>query len=342
MFVVVGTFDHDQGKSSSIGRQIIFHLGCEGINGGNLSELDLDFSRMDSLLWMPHINNSEDKIISRIKAKNHKLLLISSKRCVETEYCESDVVGLLLKTRSNLGIMIEKEDLYRFKLLDPIGNIFCDTTDIEKLCNSLDRRVKFLLSLTRWSSSQVGEIRDFSISPEFLDIVRSYGDRFTTFVNAINPNRFLGNVATRCSHGFPAQRQGERIFVSRRNVDKQGMGEKDFVEVVLGVSSVSDQVYYYGVQKPSVDTPVQLLLFDYFPDVHYMVHGHVYVKDAPMTKSKIPCGYLEEFSEVTFLFPSPSSKNFAINLRGHGCLVMAEDLEFLKQIELQGRTFPEP
>lgn len=341
MFVVVGTFDQNQGRPSSIGRQIIAHLDCEGINGGNLRELDLDFSQFDALLWMPNIDNSEDKLISRIKAKNRKLLLISSKRCVETEYHESDVVGRLLKTRSNLGIMIEKEGRYRFKLLDPLGNIFCDTTDLEELCQSLLQRVEFLLSLTRWSSSQVAEIRDFSISPEFLDIVRSYGDEFSKFVNAINPNRFLGNAATRCSHGFPAQRQGERIFVSRRNVDKQGMGEKDFVETSLVISTMANQVGYYGNQKPSVDTPVQLLLFDYYPAVHYMIHGHVYVKGAPMTKSKIPCGYLEEFVEVAHLFPSPDSKNFAINLRGHGCLIMASDLEFMRQVELQGRSFPE-
>jgi hypothetical protein len=191
---------------------------------------------------------------------------------------------------------------------------------------------------------QIGDVQDFSISPEFLDIVRSYGDKFATFVNAINPNRFLGNAATRCSFGFPAQRQEERIFVSRRNVDKQGMGEKDFVEAALGVSASNSatKVCYYGVQKPSVDTPVQLLLFDYYSDVHYMIHGHVYVKDAPVTKSKIPCGCLEEFSEVVHAFPRARNKNFAINLRGHGCLVMAGDLEFLRQIELQGRVFPEP
>jgi hypothetical protein len=320
-------------------------LRCPGLNGGNLQALDLDFTQFDALLWMPHIDNSEDKILPRIKAKNRKLLLVSSKRCVEADYRESDVVGRLLKTRSNLGIMIESEQLtplgggrYRFKLLDPLGNIFCDTTDIEKLCHILLERVEFLLSLTRVSSSKVGERQEVYVPLGFLDIVRSYGDRFAEYVNAINPNRFLGNAATRCSYGFPAHRNGNRVFVSRRNVDKQSISAEDFVEVD---AKVGDGIVYWGDQKPSVDAPLQLLLFTEYPQVNYIIHGHVYVQGVPMTLLKIPCGALEEFGEIRSLFPDLSSTNFAVNLKGHGCLIMARDLEFLRRCELRGRPFPE-
>ena len=341
MFVVVGTFDAQQGKPSSIGAQIISHLKCEGINGGNLGELDLDFSMFDVLLWMPNIDNAEDKIISRIKAKNRTLLLISSKRCVETKYNEGDVVGRLLKTRSNLGIMIERDnERYNFKLIDALGNIFCNTSDIEELCQSIRSRVDFLSGLTRLPSHWQGERREFSIGPHFIDIVHSYGDRFAGFINAVNINRFLGNAATRCSFGFPAQRTEDgRVFVSRRNVDKQGMTDEDFVEVRMGHGH--DGVLYWGDRKPSVDAPVQLRLFKHYRNVNYMIHGHVYVKNAPITVNKIPCGALEEFDEIVALSPDVWSTNFAVNLRGHGCLVLAGELSFLESIELQGRPFPE-
>ena len=49
---------------------------------------------------------------------------------------------------------------------------------------------------------------------------------------------------------------------------------------------------YYG-EKPSVDTPIQIKLFNYYHNVNYMVHGHVYVDNAKMTEHKIPlwlCG----------------------------------------------------
>lgn len=345
MFAVTGTFDHDGGKPSKIGEMMIEFLGCEGLNGGHLSDLDLDFSKFDALLWMPNIDNSEDKILPRIKAQNRKLLLISSKRCVETDYRESDVVGRLLKTRSNLGIMIEKQQLtpagggrYNFKLLDPLGNIYCDTTNVETLCRTLRERVAFLLSLTRVSSTQVGERRELYIPLGFLDIVRSYGDRFAEYVNAINPNRFLGNAATRCSYGFPAHRRGGRVYVSRRNVDKQNITAEDFVEVD---AQVGGGIVYWGNQKPSVDAPMQLLLFGHYTQVNYMIHGHVYVKDAPMTESKVPCGALEEFTEIRRLFPDPQATDFTVNLRGHGCLVMAGQVDFLDQVELMARPFPE-
>lgn len=60
MFAVVGTFDRNGGRSSKIGGRILECLGREGLNGGDLSALELDFSRLDSLLttvmtpaWMP-------------------------------------------------------------------------------------------------------------------------------------------------------------------------------------------------------------------------------------------------------------------------------------------------
>lgn len=76
-------------------------------------------------------------------------------------------------------------------------------------------------------------------------------------------------------------------------------------------------------------------------DKGYIVHGHVYVDGAPMTHSKIPCGHIEEFDEIAALFPDAEQTNFAVNLKGHGCLILANSLEFLKNQVLAGRPFPE-
>ena len=49
---------------------------------------------------------------------------------------------------------------------------------------------------------------------EFVGVVHRMGDRFSGFVNAVNPNRLLGNASTRCSYGFPAARGvSDRILV---------------------------------------------------------------------------------------------------------------------------------
>jgi Class II Aldolase and Adducin N-terminal domain len=347
IFLVGGTFDDFGGTPSSIVKKLGFALECRGIhNGGNLSDLrQLDFTKMDTLVWMPHIDNAEDKILPSIKKANPKLLLVSSKRIVEKEYTLADVIGRLLQSHSNLGIVIERTKdsgtNYVFKLLDPLGNIWADTGDIARLAAALYSRIKRIQGFTRIRSRQVSpDPSPFSIEPEFITVIRELGTKFAGFVNAHNPNRLLGNAATRCSYGFPAVKEGERLFVTRRNVDKATLSEADFVEV----AGYEDEVTYAGSNKPSVDSPIQLRLFRMYTNVKYIVHGHVYVQDAPTTDWKLPCGTVEEADEIKKMVPDLERSNFAVNLRGHGCLLLAHDLTWLRSRAalLVGRPFPEP
>ena len=77
--------------------------------------------------------------------------------------------------------------------------------------------------------------------------------------------------------------------------------------------------------------------------MNYIIHGHVYVKNGLFTSKKIPCGFIEEFDEIKSLVPNRDQTNFAINLKGHGCLILANDLSYLESQydELYGRPFPE-
>lgn len=337
--IVGGTFDHSGGKSSHLVEQLASAMGWFCINGGTLDLLkNIEVEDVDVLLWMPNVSNKEEKILPVIKERNPKLLLISSKRVIEKEYYESDVVGRLLKSHSNLGIMIEKpSNGYNFKLLDPLGNMHCDTQDITVLAKSLLARVSQIKAMTRISSIRVGDTPEFEIEPAFIERVHTLANEFARHVNAINPYRLLGNASTRCTHGFPAVRDNEGIFVSRRNVQKSGITSRDFVAVRQNL----DMVEYYGGHKPSVDTPIQLRLFDHFERVKYMIHGHVYVKDAPMTHGVIPCGYIEELDEIVNIFPDRNQTNFAVNLRGHGCIMFAETPEFFDGLTVVSRPFPE-
>lgn len=350
--VVGGTFDREGGKPSKIVGLLAQSLGWDVLNGGRLEDIEsLDFKNYDTLLWMPNIDNSEQKIIPEIKAKNQTLLLISSKRVVEKDYTEFDVVTRLLKTKSNLGIMITQENgTYRFRLLDPLGNLFADTQRVPELADAINHRVSEIKSMSRIRSKKAGEPLPLTIEDAFLGHVLRLGDVFSRHVNAINPARFLGNASTRmafgmetrttrCCHGFPGQRVEGKILVSRRNVDKQNMSGKDFVAVEAGRT---DEVIYYGDVKPSVDSPIQIRLFDFYPRVNYIIHGHAYVEGAPFTESKIPCGHVEEFGEIRSLYPDPTSTNFTVNLKGHGCLILAETPDYFSQVQVYSRPFPEP
>lgn len=354
ILIVGGTFDHDEGKPSKIIDTLaqtfvkeaerennVDVKGISVLNGGNLSELhNIDFRECDVLFWAPNISNNEAKIIPDIKTKNPKLLLISSKRVVEKRYTEGDIVGRLLKTKSNLGVMITKhDDTYRFRLMDPLGNCHVDTLSVEQLASSMFLRILELRSMTRIGCRRIGDRRDFQVDPEFVKFVKHSATEFTKYVNAVNPNRLLGNASTRCMFGFPAERADGRVFVTQRNIDKQLIQTDGFVEVNPTKEGV---VEYYGDKKPSVDTPIQIKLFNYYQNINYMVHGHVYIDGAKITARKVPCGYLEEFDEIVALYPDRNEKAFAVNLKGHGCLLLAESVEDLWALgRYVSRDFPE-
>lgn len=347
--IVGGTFLEESGKPSKIVAALASHMGWSVQNGGRISDLRETLEKivptLDALIWMPNICNDVEKLLPDIKKINPKLFLVQSKRVLEKDYTEADVIGRLLASHANMGIMLTQpaEKRYHFKLLDPLGNLWADTDDIDELGDALQTRIFCLSRLERVPSIRVGSNNfDLGLEPEFLRIIRSYGEQFSKFVNAVNPNRLLGNASTRCSKGFPSVRppHSQYILVTRRNVDKATLSEQDFVPVSYPGACTRD-VQYLGDNKPSVDTPIQMRLFDYYPNVNYMIHGHVYIKDAPTTRSKIPCGYVEEFTEIANLFPFREASNFAVNLKGHGCLILARDLAFFGQQILRARPFPE-
>lgn len=345
VLLVGGTFDSQGGKSSTIISRMSNTLNCSTMNGGFIRKLsEIDFTRCDILIWMPNIDNNEEKILPKIKdpkTGNYKLLLVSSKNAVGRDYQYSDFIGRMLQTKSNLGIYIDEvnkfDDIKKFSLFDPLGNTYIQTTDITKLSQTLMNRIIYLKSLTRIGSVCLGEGYEFHVDKEFIDEIHSASDQFSKFVNANNPNRLLGNASTRCASGFPAFRDKNRFFVTRRNVDKTNLSERDFVEVKSGEQTV----FYYGENKPSVDTAIQLRLLRHYPNINYMIHGHVYIDNAPKTDSKIPCGYIEEFDEIIKKYPDSNTNNISINLKGHGCLIAADTVEKLKNVKFIGRSFPE-
>lgn len=363
VFVVGGTFDRSGGKPSFIVGRLITLLGCEGVNGGDLAEVEALPDNLPAgtkaLIWMPNIDNWEDKLLPVIKKKNPFLTLVSSKRIIEKDYAWWDVVLRLLKTRSNLGITIHKEDgHYQFSLLDPLGNLHLEKSEsVEKLAAAIKDRLRTLRAVTRVGSIRRGEAGPIDIPIEFLDYVRETGVLFgKLWDGAINKERFMGNAAvrTRCMAGFPAMRSGDTVLVSRRNVEKATIGPDDFVPVEH-VSRL--RLGYYGQNKPSVDAPAEVELFFALPRIQYMIHGHVYVKGAPYTRIALPCGALQEVTEVLLalaqhhelsaqhheLYESELKDldSFAVNLLGHGCLVGAATLEQLQQFQFVARDFPE-
>jgi hypothetical protein len=77
------------------------------INGGNVSRLTT-YKNTDYgvILWMPNIDNKHEKILPDIKKLYPTVTLISTKATVGRDFSDWDMVGRLLQSHSNLGIMI--------------------------------------------------------------------------------------------------------------------------------------------------------------------------------------------------------------------------------------------
>jgi len=156
-------------------------------------------------------------------------------------------------------------------------------------------------------------------------------DKFISINKSVSKNvieiqgRFFGNLSTRCASLFPTQRTDNGYLVSGRNTDKKQLQRTDMVECFIN----KDKIRYLGERKPSVDTPVQIAIYEKCPNINYMIHGHNFIEGVPTTKNYYPCGDKREIPEILELIQDSSSG--VINLKNHGFLLYSETLEELEE-----------
>ncbi len=365
---VGGSWDLNGGKKSKIVDEFAKHLPNTTVyNGGDYNDLNKileSCTNYDTVIWWANVPNELPKI-RNVKDINYKAMLVSSKRNVDNKYSFQDLLQRSFALKSNLTVEFSKNNnKYNMKLFDPLGNVWYEGLDIEECSKALLDRLAFIKSITRESTvsseENIGALAWFfnmfkeemhksdnnpeiPIKKEFLSIVRDYAYKFaeTTFQTK-DVKRFLGNASFRCPKGFPSFREGKYIFVSKRNVNKEFIGIDEFVPVYLK----DGKIYYCGDNKPSVDTPIQVRMYNLLPNINYMIHSHCYIEDAPFTKKALPCGAIEEVDEISELLKDYYGNDFnrdfyLINLIGHGSIMMSNNPEQLKNINMVGRKLPE-
>jgi len=349
---ICGTFNENGGKPSGFMKKLFD--GTTIINGGSIKVLDQMFNLItkqgsiyDVIYWFANVDNKLKKYLPEIKKNNPKCILISSKNNSEGKYTHGDLILRMLNVKSNLLLEVINEGWsISATLHDPLGNVFINKSNrVNDIREVMFNRVEQLYNFKRTASFNLGEALNVPNEEIFFDIIKDYADKFHTLIHAANQDRLLGNASFRCKRGFPSFKDGNLIFVSRRNVDKRYIDKDNFVSVVLPKyeSMYEKRIEYFGYHKPSVDTPIQVKLYEYYKNIKYMIHSHTYIKDAPFTRNVIPCGAVEEFDEVIDIFPEEDTEWAFINLKGHGSLVMVSSLEFdrLNDIPYISRPAPE-
>ena len=365
---VGGNWNLNGGRKSKIVEEFAKFLPNVTVyNGGNFNDLnDILEScvNYDIVLWWANVSNDLPKI-RNVKDINYKVMLVSSKRNVDGKYSFQDLLQRSFSLKSNLTIEFSAVDnKYYMRLFDPLGNMWYEGFSIKMCSKILIERLNFIRSITRESTvsneENVGALAWFfnmfkdemyesndnpfvPIKEEFLKIVRNYAYKFAaaTFETK-DVKRFLGNASFRCPKGFPSFRDGKYIFVSKRNVNKEFIGIKEFVPVYLE----DDKLFYCGDYKPSVDSPIQVRLYSLLSNINYMIHSHCYIENAPYTDVVLPCGALEEIDEIRNVikkyYDNDYDKDFyVVNLLGHGSIMMSNKASQLKNIRMVGRKLPE-
>ena len=329
---VGGKFDEYGGKRSevvniafkSIRSDIEYH------NGGHFSQLEKIIAKIHNfelIYWFADVSNDKPKLIQEIKKKNETCVLVTSKRNFG-EYTFNDIVAHGLRNKSNLMVEISKQgERFNGRILDPLGNVFLDyEEDFGIVGKVVEKRGEELLGYTRVRSERIDGSASVPNEEEFFRKVRYCGDLFDRISPHKNGDRYFGNASFT---------DGKMVYMSRRNIDKKDMKREGFVPLLPGLP-----VRYSG-NKPSVDAQVQLKLYEHYRNARYIIHGHVFVAGAQFTDRIVPCGAIEEAEDVIKTHPDPADINFAVNLRGHGTVVIADNLGLFEKLAYRERNLPE-
>ena len=326
--IIGGTFGTVVSKKSGVITQLVNEMGSTNsliVNGGTIEELNnIDLKGCNLILWMPNVNNETPKNYPK---KDRGAVMVVSK-VLHDDRTEVDAVSRIFMMHGNAVIVIQKvRDKFSFKLIDALGNVWVETTDLTKLTDGI-------IDFYNWTKGST-RISTESIKPQFLDrfvwLNKIVADKFEKV-----KGRYFGNASTRCSAMFPATRASNtHIYVSRRNVSKQRLTVDD---MVLAFFNEHGTVSYIGDNKPSVDTPIQLSLFEMFKNVNYIIHGHTYISGAEFTEEYYPCGDMREFDEVKLFIDYHGTG--VLNLKNHGFLIYAKTIGDLEEI-VDGLVFEE-
>lgn len=342
-------------------------------NGGYYDDLEsiLQSSvNYDVVFWMANVSNDYPKI-REVKEVAPHVMLVSSKRNDGDKYSFLELAQRAIAMKANLTIEFKKLEsgLFHIMVFDPLGSVWYEGDNINHAVKSIINRLSFLLSITRQTTIKSEDNKNLMlnwyfdrfkqqeyplddninihVSDEYLKLIVEYSKRFHEIMkpnnNLIGKNntKELPSQVFRCTKGMPSFRSDKYIIVSKRRIYHQYITKDDFLATYMQ----DGKLFYTGDEKPSVDTPVHIKLYEQLKNINYILHSHNYINEAVFTKTAIPCGAIEESDEIirTILkyYGSLDLNKYAINLKGHGSFILGNTIDDIKNINYIGRPLPE-
>lgn len=326
MNIIGGSYEPN--KESSIVRKLSKIMNAElTVNGTKEINDFLEHKKQLTglSLWMPDFSNEKEKSYPK-KAIGTCLICSKVVRHEPGQHKFTEAVCRIFKMNGNAVIAIEKTlPNYTFTLIDALGNIWVETTNLEILSEGILKFYDWYKQQKRKSIKKASKDRQkqFEKEPEleeFLELVRLNAKR----VQQNSGTRYFGNCSTRCQKTFPIYKMKNYVdfLVSARNISKEEITIEDLVLV--------SEEKFHGERKPSVDTPIQLELYKAFPKLKFMIHGHAFFENTKETEEYYCCGDLREFEDIKRQIENKETTKIIINLKKHGYLIATETLKEMK------------
>lgn len=265
------------------------------------------------------------KLVKRVKRVNPKTLLIPFK-LADKDTALVEIVKWMLDLRAGLAVYSRLGDSKNWTVVDALGNEI--NTPKENVGKVLAGEIKhFMEAMRRESQRQGDEIPPVPHLDKLVDFSRKMQPAFSLLIEKnVNTDRWPGNFSFRCTHGFLSSRAQKGFVITRRNVRKTGLAEKDFVFVEENLRDGKLVFYGQGMLKPSVDAPVHRLIYEQIPWVKFIIHGHMFAFGDSVFKELLPrwpCGAENQALDIIKIAPKKmESPVWVVNIEGHGFVAL--------------------
>jgi hypothetical protein len=281
------------------------------------------------------------KLVARIKKQHPQVLLVPFK-LADADMSRVEIVRWMLELHAGLAVYSRLGDSSKFYVIDALANeITVSKTELpERLVQEVSH---FLEAIRRRSLHKAHEIPNVPYLNNIVDFSRKMQPAFSQIIERnVSSGRWPGNFSFRCTHGFLSSRTEDGFIITRRDVDKTGLTENDFVFVSLNLEN--DSLAYSGTEgvKPSIDSPVHRLIYERIPWVKSVVHGHLQAHGDRVHLEKLqrwPCGAENEAYDIIKVSPQEARDLWVVNVEGHGFVALIgldnpkEALDILSQLE---------